>query len=174
MEDSRQCTLDVDNREGLVLAHTAELSCIRYEKKQLTVGDYIVRADDTILAVIERKSLTDLGASIKDGRMDNTNKLLALRARTACRVIYIIECPKGGVPTDDAKKFSNIPFGHIRSAIYHLMMRDNVMILWTVGTTARHRSLCDLRGAVRRCYNVSVMPRSCRRQTQSASQRRLI
>lgn len=135
------CTLDIDNREGLVLAHTEELSLIQYEKKQLTVGDYIVRADDVIIAVIERKSLVDFAASIKDSRMDNTGKLLALRAKTACRVIYIIECPKGGIPLDDSKKFGNIPFGHIRSAIYHLMLRDNIMILWTIGTVGTANEL---------------------------------
>lgn len=136
-----RCTLDIDNREGLVLAHTEELSAIQYEKKQLTVGDYIVRADNVIIAVIERKSLNDYAASLKDARMNNTAKLLALRAKTACRVIYLIECPKGGIPTDDTKKFANIAFGSIRSSIYHLMLNYGVMILWTIGTLGTAQEL---------------------------------
>ncbi len=133
-------TLDIDNREGLVLAHADELSSISWQKKQLTIGDYIVRSDDNILAVIERKSLEDFGASIKDSRHNNKDKMIGLRAKTGCRVFYFVECGKS-IPNDDTKKYANIPFGHIRSAIYHLMMRDNIMVVWTIGTLGTAREL---------------------------------
>lgn len=138
-----RCTLDIDNRESKVLVHAAELSGIQYEKKQLTVGDYILRKDSDILAAIERKSLDDAGASIKDGRMANTAKLVKLRAKTGCRIIYIIECPKK-IPNDDKEKFSGIPFGSIRSMIYHLILRENITVMWTIGTIGTARELVKL------------------------------
>lgn len=136
----QRATLDIDNRETLVLAHKEELSAIHWEQKQLTIGDYIVREGPNIIAVIERKSLEDYAASIKDGRASNKDKMCALRAKTGCRVMYIIECPSA-IPVDDSKKYGRIPFGCIRSSIYHLMLRDNIMIMWSSGTIGTAREL---------------------------------
>ena len=134
-------TLDIDNRERKVLAHEAELSTIKYEKKQLAIGDYVIRQDNNILAVIERKSLTDYADSMKDGRCDNRNKMLALRAKTNCRVIYIIEGPKN--PPRD-KKYGNIPFSSIKRSIFHLLMRDNITAIYTTDTLDTAKELVEM------------------------------
>ena len=46
---------------------------ISYNVEQLETGDYIIQSDDKILAVIERKTYDDYGASIKDGRTNKTS-----------------------------------------------------------------------------------------------------
>lgn len=97
--------LYVDNREMALKPHlTAEfdkvpLFCLSnpiVEYKTLDIADYIIAAkkedgQEDILAIIERKSLDDYGASIKDGRIMNVEKLLKLRTDTNCQIYYLIE-----------------------------------------------------------------------------------
>lgn len=123
--------LIVDTRERNVLRHTAEFEQINHEVKQITVGDYVVRYGDLTLAVIERKSLEDYAASIKDGRSENKNKLIDLRNQTGCTVVYLIEGPSS--PKPDAL-YGGIPYKHIESSIFHLCIRDKFVILYSEST----------------------------------------
>lgn len=135
------CTLDIDNRERNVLAHTNELSAIAYTRKQLTTGDYVLRHDTHIIAVIERKTLDDYGASIKDGRADNKRKLLALRQRTGCRIYYLIEGPKSPAPS---KTFARIPYAIIRRSFMRLTLEHGIILLHTLDTIDTARELVEL------------------------------
>lgn len=121
--------LIADTRERHVLRHEKELESVNLEIKQITTGDYVVvNPAGVILAVIERKSLEDFAASIKDGRCQNIKNLIKLQKSVGCRIIYIIEGPEFPSPTDC---FGNIPYRIIESSIFHLMIRDNVSILQT-------------------------------------------
>lgn len=123
------CVLIIDARERHVTRHHSELEGITKEIKQITTGDYVVLAPTgNILAVIERKSLEDFAASIKDGRADNRRKLVELRAQVGCRIVYIIEGPEFPKQNDS---FGNIPYPYIESAIFHLMIRDGVVVIRT-------------------------------------------
>lgn len=121
-----QCKLIADTRERNVLRHSAEFADITYEVAQITTGDYVVVTPaNTILAVLERKSLEDYAASFKDGRHDNVEKLLRMRAETAaagnaCALFYIVEGP--AYPRAD-QYFGNIAYGNIESSMFHLAMR---------------------------------------------------
>lgn len=127
MEKKSNCTLICDTREKHVTRHQNEFFNISMEIKQITTGDYAVLSpNNNILATIERKSLEDFAASLKDGRMSNTQKMINLRNETGCRIIYIIEGP--AFPSPD-NYFGNIPYKHIESAIFHMMVRDNVTVL---------------------------------------------
>ncbi len=115
-----------------MLAHAKELETIQYVVEQITTGDYAVVSNaGVVLAVIERKSLEDYAASLKDGRADNKRKMIALRAETGCRIYYIIEGPPFPKPSDC---FGNIPYKHIQSSIFHLSARDNICIINTRDT----------------------------------------
>ena len=82
--------------------------------------------NDAILFAIERKSWVDLSASIKDGRSDNVNKLISLREKTNCKLIYLIE----GKPRHKiGKKFARIPYKNLQSHLDHLMVRDNIFMI---------------------------------------------
>lgn len=122
--------LIADNRERAVTPHLK----IDYAAEQMTTGDYAVAVRDQdgraerILAVFERKSLTDFGASIRDGRHENKAKLLALRETTGCAVIYIVEGP--AFPSGTTK-YGGIPYSTIESSIFHLMVRDNITVMRT-------------------------------------------
>ncbi len=67
METDQTVTVVVDDREsaGSVLAVLQRQACVRLRVERLPVGDY--RVDDSLL--FERKTLPDLVASIKDGRL---------------------------------------------------------------------------------------------------------
>lgn len=126
------CTLICDTRERNVLRHSAEFSNIKHEIKQITIGDYaVICPAGRIIAVIERKSLDDFAASLKDGRHSNKQKMIDLRAATGCRVLYIVEGPE--FPDQNAC-YGNIPYKHIESSIFHLIIRDNISVIKTKNT----------------------------------------
>lgn len=77
--------------------------------------------------IIERKSLSDLAASIKDGRMENHANLEALKAEhPALRIVYLIE---GSPFTKPEKKINGIPFKTLLSQIDSLMF-GGAHIVW--------------------------------------------
>ncbi len=67
MDARQRFSILVDDREstGAVLAALQRRECVRVQVVRLPLGDY--RVDDTLL--FERKTLPDLVASIKDGRL---------------------------------------------------------------------------------------------------------
>lgn len=134
------CILIADTRErNVVVRHAKELEKISYEVKQITIGDYAVLSPTgNIMAVIERKSLEDFSASLKDGRCLNKNKLVDLRAQTGCRIIFLIEGPEFPDPNTC---FGNIPYRYIESSIFHLMIRDNVTVMRTRDTLDTAKTL---------------------------------
>ena len=124
---AHRCSLIIDTRERNVTRHITEFTNINVEIKQITIGDYIVTGPSgNILAVIERKSLSDFAASLKDGRHHNKSKMIELRKTTGCRILYIIEGPE--FPSENSLH-SGIPYRYIESSIFHLIMRDGISIL---------------------------------------------
>lgn len=141
--------LIIDTHEKGVSRHP-EILTIPYEVLQITVGDYaMLDPRGQICAIFERKTYEDYGASLKDGRHGNREKMLELRRETGCRVIYIVEGCEFPRPNDC---FSNIKYQNIESSMFHLMMRDNIMIWRTADTldTAKffvrfYESMCSMR-----------------------------
>ena len=126
------CKLIIDARERNVTRHAKELEEITCEIKTITTADYVVLSPlGNIIAAIERKSLEDFAASLKDGRADNKKKLLDLKSQYGCRLIYIIEGPAFPGPNE---YFGNIPYRYIESSIFHLMMRDGITVMQTRDT----------------------------------------
>lgn len=129
---TEQYTLVIDSRERYITRHMCEFANVRTDIRTITVGDYaIVSPQGKIAAVIERKTLEDYAASLKDGRADNIRKLRALRKETGCKIIYLIE---GEYSPDPAKPFGGIPYLAIESSIFHLILRDSVCVLRSKGT----------------------------------------
>lgn len=62
------------------------------EKQVLTLGDIIIKDEEEIKYIIERKTITDLIASIKDGRYkEQSHRLMHTSEIPLNRIIYIIE-----------------------------------------------------------------------------------
>lgn len=123
-------TLLVDDRERAIFGHL-DGKCT-YQVKRLKIGDYAVvrAADGQLVAVFERKTLEDYGASLKDGRIDNREKLFLARDKTQCRIFYIIE---GWSAKSRASSHAGIPFKSIEASIFHQMMRDGIYFIFTSG-----------------------------------------
>jgi len=71
--------LEIDNREhGMNFDSHENISII---KKTLQVGDIQIRKDDEIIAIFERKTISDLLCSLKDGRYsEQKSRLLSSRS----------------------------------------------------------------------------------------------
>jgi ERCC4-type nuclease len=121
-EESPRAHIVADARERHVLRHQV----LQATTTTIAIGDYLVKYGDRILAVIERKSLEDYAASLKDGRSENKHKLIELRRRTGCRIIYLIE--GHGKP---GEYYGNIAWVNIESSIFHLILRENICVVWT-------------------------------------------
>lgn len=133
--------LIADTRERNVLRHEAVFAQTQLQVSQIAIGDYAIADDgDTkrLLAVIERKSFDDYAASIADGRTNNRHKLIKLREKTGCRIIYIIEGAAFPEPSDT---FHRIPYRAIESSIFHLIVRDGVCVIRTKDTLDTAKTL---------------------------------
>lgn len=116
-----------------------------YDKQRLKYGDFVVVGScKCLLAVIERKTIADYGASIRDGRHKNKDKLLELRNKSNCDLFYIIEGDFYSIPDDST--FDGIPMSTIRSSIYNLAVRDKITPL-IVGD--HNRTIFNLRGLLK-------------------------
>jgi ERCC4-type nuclease len=121
--------LEIDTRETKIktfFSHIEEPEKERYktEIKSLDIGDFVFKIGDQVALIIERKSLTDLYQSIKDGRHREQKKRL-LSAHPKSKIIYLIEGNIYGADFPD--KIVKI----IQSSILNTIIRDNLRIIQT-------------------------------------------
>jgi ERCC4-type nuclease len=110
---------------------------------QVNTGDYLIcrkGTPPTILAVIERKTLADFAASFKDGRYENLDKMIAMRARTGCMLFFFVEGPAFPAPT---RRFARIPYSSILAAMTKLPIRDGVFVVQTEDESHTAKRLTD-------------------------------
>lgn len=115
------------------------------EVKTLSIGDYhILENDENLLAVIERKSLKDYGASFKDGRSENIKNLLNLQLEyPSCKIFYVIE---GDFNPDYDTEYAGIKWQNISTDIYQLSIRYGIIIIRTKNgahTAKELKMLCE-------------------------------
>jgi ERCC4-type nuclease len=120
--------LVIDDRESKIIKIIPKDFPYKITIKRIQYGDYIIYQDNKLLFVIERKTWSDLASSIKDGRKDNIDKLLSLRAETNCIILYLIEGPARYRIND---KINRIPFKNLQSHLDHLIIRDKVSIIYS-------------------------------------------
>lgn len=127
--------LIVDDRERALNPHldlADQEEGKHFIKKRLQIGDYAIveEARDKVLAVFERKTLKDFSSSLSDGRYGNKEKMIKLREKTGCQVFFIVE----GAKPSPSKLVGGKPYKYIESAIFHCMIRDQIMFLYTKDT----------------------------------------
>lgn len=122
-------TLIIDNRETHLIEAMA-IKGIEMEVEQLVVGDIMIRSVDAadpgkvrVLALFERKTYSDLVASLKDNRYREQKHRLEITE--ALHKGYIIE---GTYPT---KPVNGIPVGTIDSLLIGLTIRDKFSVLYS-------------------------------------------
>lgn len=121
----------IDKREQALIpsleTHYATYN-IPYFVEHMTIGDIAICYQHKILMIIERKTWTDLAASIKDGRVNNIEKLIGLQKETQCKIAYLLE--GDAFPKSDTK-YARIPFKNLRSHLDHLMIMQGVFMLYS-------------------------------------------
>jgi len=98
---------------------------IKYEIKQLDIGDILIYVNDELFIVIERKTINDLISSIMDGRYREQKlrlKALMEKHNRRLKIIYLIEGKLIG------KQKSSMPNSTIWSTMCKLIMRDNFIV----------------------------------------------
>lgn len=132
--------LYIDNRESFIKSKFIETDKVKdIIFKNLDYGDIIIDINEDHLLVIERKTLSDLSASIKDGRYKNQkNKLLTL-VPTNC-LYYIIEGPIDFVINDIDITLNGISKKTMLSCIINTLVRDNIKVFITKDVN----ETCDL------------------------------
>lgn len=122
---SNECMfrLIVDGRERFLIEHLERqvTDTFTFERKQLDLGDaVIVDENDSIALVIERKTVSDLECSIKDGRyQDQKNRMMAnLNSK---QILFVLE---------KNEAFGNLE-NMIKSAIIHTVLRDKMSMFFT-------------------------------------------
>lgn len=111
--------LYVDTRERGIIS--SNRLTVPYEEKQLDIGDFniVCKGTKEVVYVIERKSIPDLIASIKDGRYIE-QKTRALSVYGPKKYAYVVET--GGDfrwDTDDKQ---------VRSAVINTLIRDDIPV----------------------------------------------
>lgn len=114
--------IDIDYREKDVI-NLFEKEQINFRICNLIIGDFIIKKDDDVLFVIERKSIKDLCASIIDGRMSEQRNRLIDSIQDTNKIIYIIEGTKD--------EFQGITKKTINSAILNLIFRHKYNVIFT-------------------------------------------
>ncbi len=116
--------IKVDNREK-DLIKLLEIDNIVLEN--LDIGDiqFVDIDTDEILILIERKTIADLGASIKDGRYKEQKERMLHSIKKSCRKIVLIE-------GTNMNTFG-LPISTMDSVIINTMLRDNIHIHLTNG-----------------------------------------
>jgi crossover junction endonuclease MUS81 len=102
------------------------LKHVEYKIENLDLGDIIIKRDEEIILIIERKTLQDLYSSINDGRYKE-QKVRLKNNFSDSQIVYIIEnCDVKFIK----KKFSNFD-SIINGAIINSIFRDNINLLRT-------------------------------------------
>jgi hypothetical protein len=119
--------LYVDDRERAVSEY---LGLTNHKVERLARGDYAIVNTQMgrVVDIIERKTLDDYAASIKDGRIQNIEGLIEARAKTGCNIKLIIEGP--AFP-DGEHLFSGIPYKSIAASIMHMQVRYNIIVIYS-------------------------------------------
>jgi len=123
--------LKIDHRETklkeLLVRYqdSKKLSDIEMIFENLAHADIQVWYNQSIVCILERKSYSDLLASIKDGRYRNQKAVLFESGYVPSQVYYIIEGP--------VKKWNDTSLGmdSIKGAMINTLLRDNIGLFWS-------------------------------------------
>ena len=150
--------LEVDDRERHVFSFLPQYfddgaAVVR----RLARGDYAITAvqdgDEQLQALVERKTLKDLAGSLKDGRLDNLEGLVEVRAACGCDLWLFIEGP--AFPAPDTQ-YGRIPYSTLESVILDASVRDGFMVARTKDLADGVRMLKCLTDRYRRKNELAV------------------
>jgi ERCC4-type nuclease len=118
--------LIIDTREkGLIELLNKNL--IEFKIEQLELGDILLRKNEEIELIIERKTINDLKASICDGR-NREQKARLLKSFPTNRILYMIE---GNFDKDLNYSINGLPVSTLVGSMINTLFRDDIKIYKT-------------------------------------------
>lgn len=149
-------SLQVDQRErGLFPVLAAVLDADKYNIRTLARGDFAIVStgegggdEERLHAIIERKTLRDLAASLKDQRLENLDGLLEVRAECGCDVWLLIEGPAFPAATT---KYSRVSYSVLEALILDASIRDGIYVCRSKDDAGTAQLLQSLMGRYARC-----------------------
>jgi crossover junction endonuclease MUS81 len=108
----------IDNRENSLIKLLEENKIV-FIKKNLEIGDIQFIENDKIIYILERKTINDLGASIKDGRYKEQK--MRLLSNHNNNIYYIIE--------GNIDKCNTLNRKALLGSIINMSFRDNIKII---------------------------------------------
>ena len=123
-------TIIIDNREKQLKTYFSEYEnsekyTFLYENLEL--GDIIIKKNDEIILVIERKTIDDLYSSIQDGRYKE-QKIRLTNIFSKNQLLYLLEGNIRTLKTKYFKNYNSIVSGALINTIY----RDNIRVLRSI------------------------------------------
>lgn len=119
----------VDDRENwradLVEAYPQNVTSVRLDD-----GDIQMWCGDDLILIIERKTISDLCASVKDGRFVNQRNNLKTKYDKA-RILYLIEGPISFSARDDARRVHSMDIAVLRGSVINTLVRDGIHVFCT-------------------------------------------
>lgn len=129
-------TIKIDTRETEIKKFFKDATYAKVEK--LPLGDVIFQWNGQDIWVIERKEITDLAHSIKDGRF-REQKIRLLSNYKPSQILYLIE---GNLDLPlNMEIQTNMPVKTLYSSIYNMMLRDDLKVYKTSGMNETLRFL---------------------------------
>lgn len=130
----------IDHREGKLkecfgLSANTYSECITYEN--LAHGDIQILYKESPVLLFERKTLSDLIASITDGRYKNQKAVLLQSGYSTSQMYYIIE---GQYKWSDQGK--DMPM--LKGSVINTLMRDKIGIFYTRDVKDTMALLCEI------------------------------
>jgi ERCC4-type nuclease len=116
----------IDNRETIKDLLKEQIPQAAFQN--LTVGDYLFKLKSKPFLIIERKTISDYAASIRDGRGREQKKRLK-SYDSECNILYLIE---GNLTTNNACfNYNKIDKHTIVSSILNTIIRDRIQVFHT-------------------------------------------
>lgn len=133
--------LKVDNRENFK-SKFIDCNDTNIIFENLSHGDFIIEVNNSPIVLIERKTLQDLTASIKDKRWQN-QKITLTATYNKSIIYYLIE---GSFDYNESVDvyINGISKKAIISSIMNTMVRDNIKIIFTKNTQDSFDFICGL------------------------------
>ncbi len=132
--------ITIDVRERALLEHLDE----GIVREQLLLGDALISSPcGARTLVLERKTIDDLAASLKDGRLhEQKARLLATYDRRD--VMYVIEGAGRGWPGSHATAHGGIKEAALEACIVNMSVRDGICVLRTRDPKATAGLIVDI------------------------------
>ena len=131
MAKSGSVKLIIDYRERDLITLLKVSLGEQYETANLDAGDIHLIMDGVIRVVIERKTVSDLSASIKDGRYREQKCRLKCMQDDGARIVYLIE---GSLKTLGSGSGSGKAYKATETSLTSMAIRDGFAILYSTNT----------------------------------------